>query len=188
MTPNNINIKIIRSKRKTVSLEIKKDLQVIVRAPNRLPESEIMRFIEHKRDWLEKHLTIMQERKENAKSSPKFTENEISQLTEKTKIIIPEKVAFFAPIVGVQAGKITIRHQKTLWGSCSGKGNLNFNCLLTLTPPDVINYVVVHELCHLKQLNHSKKFWAEVARVLPNYKEPKSWLKKNGQELIQRLR
>ena len=89
-----------------------------------------------------------------------------------------------AKIIGVDYGRITIRNQKTRWGSCSSKGNLNFNCLLMLTPPEVIDYVVVHELCHRKEMNHSKDFWREVEKVLPNYLDQVKWLKDEGSNVI----
>ncbi len=89
--------------------------------------------------------------------------------------------------MGVSYGRITIRSQRTRWGSCSSKGNLNFNCLLLLCPEAVQDYVVVHELCHRKELNHSPKFWAEVERICPDYKTHRKWLKENGSSLIGRL-
>ena len=88
---------------------------------------------------------------------------------------------------GISYGRITIRNQKSRWGSCSEKGNLNFNCLLMLTPPDVIDYVVVHELCHRIHMDHSAAFWAEVQKVLPDYKKAKKWLKDNGSSIIGRM-
>lgn len=94
------------------------------------------------------------------------------------------RVEYFAKVIGVTYGKITIRNQKTRWGSCSSKGNLNFNCLLMLAPSEVLDYVVVHELCHRKQMNHSKAFWLEVEKVLPNYKEVRKWLKEEGSQMI----
>ena len=92
------------------------------------------------------------------------------------------------PLVGATVGKVTIRNQKTRWGSCSAKGNLNFNCLLMLCPEDVRDYVVVHELCHRKEMNHSARFWTEVERVLPDYRTRRKWLKEFGCEIIGRLR
>jgi predicted metal-dependent hydrolase len=85
--------------------------------------------------------------------------------------------------MGVEYGRITIRMQKSRWGSCSGKGNLNFNCLLMRTPDEIIDYVVVHELCHLKEMNHSPRFWAEVEKIFPDYKERRKWLKDHGNEI-----
>lgn len=187
-----MNIEIIRSSRKTIGLEITRDLRVLVRAPYRMPNKDIYRLIDEKSSWLEKHMKIMTKRietdKQQKESLSKLSIDEIRQLADQALRVIPERVAHYAPIVGVQFGRITIRNQISRWGSCSGKGNLNFNCLLMLTPQDVIDYVVVHELCHRKELNHSAKFWSEVARILPNYEDPKKWLKDNGNAIIQRLR
>jgi predicted metal-dependent hydrolase len=87
----------------------------------------------------------------------------------------------------VTYGRITVRNQRTRWGSCSSKGNLNFNCLLMLAPPDILDYVVVHELCHRKEMNHSPKFWAEVAKVIPDYKERQKWLRTEGSNIMRRM-
>ena len=114
-----------------------------------------------------------------------MTGAELSQMTSKARQDLTERVEYFAPRIGVSYGRISIRHQKTKWGSCSSKGNLNFNCLLMLAPEAVRDYVVVHELCHRKQMNHSEAFWAEVERVLPPYREARKWLKTHGQELMQ---
>ena len=89
----------------------------------------------------------------------------------------------YADIIGVDYGRITIRMQKSRWGSCSSKGNLNFNCLLMNAPDEITDYVIVHELCHRKEMNHSPKFWAHVEAVLPDYKERRKWLKDHGNEL-----
>ena len=108
-------------------------------------------------------------------------------LREKARAVVTEKVQYYAPLVGVTYNQIAIRAQHTRWGSCSNKGNLNFNCLLALVPPEVLDYVVVHELCHRKELNHSERFWNEVTKILPDYKVRKKWLKDNGSNLIARL-
>ena len=176
-----ITYRLVRSSRKTIAIQIKPDGEIIVRAPRQMSMAAIERFVFGKRDWIEKHLP------DRRSALPKFTDAEIRALAQQALEVIPERVACYAPLVGVTYGNITIRSQRTRWGSCSSKGNLNFNCLLMLTPGDVIDYVVVHELCHRKEMNHSPKFWAEVERILPNYKKSKRWLKENGQVLIGRL-
>ena len=118
---------------------------------------------------------------------PAFSDGQLQALASQARQTVPERVAYFAPLVGVTYGRITIRSQHTLWGSCSSKGNLNFNCLLMLTPPEVLDYVVVHELCHRKEMNHSARFWAEVEHVLPDFENQRKWLRENGTALISRL-
>lgn len=180
--------KIVKSNRKSISIEIKKDLSVIVRAPFLMKDKEINNFVDSKKDWIEKHIIDMQKRSEQSSSIEKFTSEEIKSLADKALDYIPQRVSYYSPIIGVDYGRITIRNQVSRWGSCSAKGNLNFNCLLMLTPSDVIDYVVVHELCHRKEMNHSPKFWSEVEKVLPNYKSSRKWLKDNGGALIDRLK
>lgn len=182
-----MDYKIIRSNRKSLGLEIKPDGQVIVRAPVRISEREIQRFVKQHEDWLRKHLEIVKQKQENRPEIEKLTMQEIRELADQALKVIPERVAYYAQKVGVSYGKITIRNQKSRWGSCSSKGNLNFNCLLMLTPPEVIDSVVVHELCHRKEMNHSDRFYAEVLRVFPDYWKWNKWLKENGGELIQRM-
>ncbi len=116
----------------------------------------------------------------------KLSSSEIDELTSEAKKVIPERAAFYAKQMGVSYNRITIRHQKTRWGSCSELGNLNFNCLLMLAPTEVLDYVIVHELCHLKEMNHSGSFWREVGRAMPGYRNPQKWLKENGPALMAR--
>lgn len=180
------NITVIRTKRKTISIKVNNDLTVTVRAP-------ILLLIKNRRNFKVKRKSgskcIEQIKSENEELSKNdyFTAEEISKLADKALDYIPGRVKYYADIIGVTYGKITIRNQKTRWGSCSSKGNLNFNCLLMLMPPEVIDYVVVHELCHRKQMNHSKAFWKEVEKILPNYKDSVGWLKKEGGGIIRRM-
>ena len=118
----------------------------------------------------------------------KLSEAEINELKKEAESVITQRVAYFARVVGVEYGRITIRCQKTRWGSCSSKGNLNFNCLLMRAPPEVLDSVVVHEVCHLKVMNYSKAFYNEVLRAYPNYREDHQWLKDHGGELMSRVR
>ena len=175
---------LIRSNRKTIALQIKGDGRIIVRAPLRMAARDIQRFVDSKAAWIEKHLGIQQRRKP---VEADFTLEQLQQLADAAKSDLPQRVARFAALVGVTYGRITIRAQKSRWGSCSSKGNLNFNCLLMLCPEEVREYVVVHELCHRKELNHSPRFWAEVEKVLPGYKVQRKWLKDNGGAIIRRL-
>lgn len=185
-----IEIEIIKSNRKTIAIEVRPDLRVIVRAPKRASNREIMKFVEQKQDWIAKHLAQMQIRYEETRRAKEkqFTDDDIRKMKDEAKKVIPDRVKYYADIMGVTFGKITIKNQKTRWGSCSSKGNLNFNCLLMLTPDKVRDYVVIHELCHLKQMNHSKMFWAEIEKVMPDYKVYRQWLSQNGNMLIERMK
>jgi len=177
------NVQLIRCRRRSVGIRIEGTGEIIVRAPLRMPESEIRKVLESKRSWIEKTLQKVKARTQE----PKLTEEELAALVKQAKKVIPPRVAERARQMGVTYGRIAIRKQKTLWGSCSAKGNLNFNCLLMLCPEDVLDYVIVHELCHRKELNHSLRFWAEVERILPDYKQPLKWLKNEGQTIISRI-
>ena len=174
--------RIIRSDRKTVALQIKTG-EVIVRVPLAMTREEISAFVNKHRDWINKKLSIFPK----TPSGPAITEEGIEILTERARAIIPPRVAYYASFIGVEYNRVTIRHQKTKWGSCSGKKNLNFNCLLLLTPTEVMDSVIVHELCHLKHMNHSKTFYNEVLRVCPDYKKHDRWLKQNGGGIIRRM-
>lgn len=181
-----IEYELIRSNRKTLCAEIK-DGRLIIRAPRYASKADIDIFIRNKLTWIEEHLQKSRSRMEQLDSLPKLSEDEIRALARQAMKVIPERVAYYAPLIGVTYGRITIRNQKTRWGSCSSKGNLNFNCLLMLTPPEVIDSVVVHELCHRKEMNHSDRFYSEVLRVFPEYHKWNRWLKENGGKLIGRM-
>ena len=183
MALETISYQIIRSARKTISIQIVPPGQVVVRCPNRMKNEEIRTFVQSKADWIEKHL----QKFSGSSALPPFTPEQVKKLAAQALKVIPERVAYFAPKVGVTHGNITIRNQRTRWGSCSGKGNLNFNCLLMLAPPEVLDYVVVHELCHLKELNHSPRFWREVAKIIPDYNIRRKWLKEQGRKLVAKL-
>lgn len=181
-----MKVTVIRSNRKTVAIQVNSNLSVTVRAPRSASEKDIEEILKKKEAWISKHIEKTKETKERFEAEPteKLTREKVIALAEEALKVIPERVEYFAKVIGVTYGKITIRNQKTRWGSCSSKGNLNFNCLLMLAPPEVLDYVVVHELCHRKQMNHSKAFWLEVEKVLPDYKEARKWLKEDGSQMI----
>lgn len=178
---------LIKSKRKTMSIEIKLDGRIVVRAPLRASKASVVRFLEEHRDWIVNHYKKIREDMEQGGEINPLSPEDIRKLADEAMKIIPQRVAYYAPLIGVTYKRITIRNQKTRWGSCSSKGNLNFNCLLMLTPPEVLDSVVVHELCHLKHMNHSKDFYAEILKVFPDYRIHDKWLKENGNKLMRRM-
>lgn len=182
-----IKISIIRSNRKTLSIQLKPG-EIIARAPLRMKDKEIYKFIDSKKLWIEKNLAKIEEREKAIGNADPFTEEEIKALADKAKTIIADRVQHYAPKIGVTYNRVTIRCQRTRWGSCSSKGNLNFNCLLALFPIEIIDSVVVHELCHRKHMNHSPQFYAEIEKVFPEYKRCNKWLKDNGGAYMARLK
>ena len=162
---------LIRAKRRSMSLKVDLDGMITVRAP--------YRFVEGHRDWLEARLKagerILAER-------PSYTEKERTEGRRRAAEAMKTRCSYYAPIMGVSYGTVTVREQKTRWGSCSAKGNLNFNWKLVLMPQEILDYVVVHELAHRIHMDHSAAFWAEVGKILPDYKERRQWLKVNGQK------
>ena len=184
---DNIPIKIIRSKRKSLQVEIHSDCSVIVRAPRWVASSAIARFLEERREWIEETYAKTRKRMEDNPVRDRFSEREIEKLKKEARDTIPALVNEYAAKMGVSFKRICIRCQKNVWGSCSAKGNLNFNCLLMLCPEPVMRYVIVHELCHLKELNHSKRFWAEVEKYCPDYRYLRDFLKDNGEKILLRL-
>ena len=174
--------RILRSRRKSVSIQITPQGEVLVRCPLTLPKREIARILESRRTWIETHL----QKAEASQAIAPLTDAELQALSRQAARVIPEKCAHFARLARVDFGRITIRCQRTRWGSCSREGNLNFNCLLLLAPEEVLDYVIVHELCHRKQMNHSPAFWTEVAAIMPDFAESRRWLKENGGSLLAR--
>lgn len=179
----NISYQVIRSSRRSLAIEIKNGT-VYVRAPFFVLKSDIDAFVNGHEKWIEKHLLKEKELSESA--LPSFTDEEIEALKIKAKEYIPARASYYAGLMGVEYEKITIRCQKSRFGSCSAKGNLSFNCLLMLAPKEVIDSVIVHELAHIKEMNHSKDFYREVRKVYPAYDKCNKWLKENGKSLIMR--
>ena len=159
-----------------------------MRAPYYVSKKEIQEFLDKHQGWLQKNLEKLSKEKAKEEEIVPLSEAEVRALADKALEIIPERVEHFAPLIGVTYGRISIRNQKTRWGSCSSKGNLNFNVGLMLVPPEVMDYVVVHELCHRLEMNHSKRFWEEVGKVIPDYKVQDKWLKEHGNEIIKKIR
>ena len=180
-----LSVLLVRSSRKTLAVQIRADGTVIARAPLRMPKDRILCFLSEKASWIRMQQGRMQEReKMRQQARIHLDAAQEKELRERAKSVLAQRTAYFARQVGVTYGRITVRDQKTRWGSCSQTGNLNFNFRLILAPPEVLDYVVVHELCHRRQMNHSAQFWQEVAQVLPDYRKRKAWLTENGWRLM----
>lgn len=185
--------RLIRSKRKTVAIQLAPDGGLIVRAPERCPQSFIDGFVMEKRQWIEKKRQELARRETERKQGRAVvadgfcypeTEAEEQIFREQAAEIFAQKAAYYARQMGVAYQRITIRDQKTRWGSCSSKGNLNFNWRLVLAPVKVLDYVVIHELAHLKEMNHSSRFWGIVEEMMPDYRNQRKWLRDQGDILF----
>ena len=216
MNPN----KIIRSKRKTLSLTINENAELIIRAPKRLSIEKIQDFINEKENWINRKKRLIENQikdvasnhnklmylgdlfpinvEQNAAKELFFTGEEfIANSIEpdslslsikkwyknKFKEIALPRVAYFANKHNLMVNQVRIKNQKTMWGSCSSKNNINLNYLLLMAPMGVIDYVIVHELVHTIHRNHSTDFWDSVESIMPEFQEHKRWLKKNGYKL-----
>ncbi len=182
-----------RSKRRTISLEITAQGELLIRAPLRASDDEILTFARRHRDWISRKIREMDQRQSEREAYFKehhtepLTHRELRALGQAAADYIPMRAAHYAALMGVDFGRVTIRNQTTRWGSCSAKKNLNFNALLMLAPAEVIDSVIVHELCHLRHMNHSKAFYEEVLKYYPDYRKWDRWLKEHGEELMRRM-
>ena len=177
---------LIRSNRRTIALEVRRD-GLLVRAPYAATQAQIDAFVNSKAQWIARAQEKIAAEPAPVDVGNRLTEAELRALAEQALQVIPQRVAFYAAKLGVTYGRITIRNQRSRWGSCSAKGNLNFNCLLMLAPPEALDAVIVHALCHRREMNHSKAFYALVFSAYPDYFKWDQWLKDNGEALMRRM-
>lgn len=165
---------IIRSRRKTLALEITRDCRVLVRAPMRLSQKRIDAFVNAHADWLASHLETQKQRA--AERPPEPTEAEIAALKERARTELPPKIAFWSAKMGVTPTGFRVTSARHRYGSCSGKNSLCFSCFLMRCPEPAIELVVVHELCHIREKNHGPGFYELLGKYLPDYRERKKML------------
>ena len=173
-----IRISVIRSARKSLGLEVRDANTVLARIPTRVSDRELKAFVENHQSWILEKTAVMAEREENRKSTP-APPPELLSKTDRMKIQlkIGKRVRHYCEAMGVTVGYVTVKNQKTRWGSCSAKGNVNFNYQLAFLPDELLDYVVIHELAHRRHMNHSRAFWAEVEKYCPDYLERREQLK-----------
>ena len=161
--------KIIRSDRKTLSIEVKRDLSVIVRAPKRVSDEKIRAFVEKYSDWIDEHVKMRRRSQENAPKEP--SEEEIKAMRELAKREIAPLVNKYAAVMNVKPSGVKITSARSRLGSCSPKNSLCFSLFLMSYPKPVIEYVVVHELAHILHKNHGMSFYAEIGKIIPDFQE-----------------
>jgi hypothetical protein len=156
-------------------LAVYADGSVVVTAPIGMRESLADRFVEEKQDWILKKIALFEKFAGHALT--KSSKEDYLLYKDRAFNLATARIEYFNKIYGFDFNKISIRNQKTRWGSCSRKGNLNFNYKIALLPPQIADYIIVHELGHLGEFNHSKRFWDLVARTVPEHKKIRRDLK-----------
>lgn len=174
-----LDVKIIKSKRKTVGIQVYADNRVVLRIPYRMTKAQAMQIFDKNSAWIIEKIGQMKKSESTRikpcnKAMSELTSTELNNI----RTVFREKTAYYCNIMNVRVGRITVRNQKTRWGSCSSKGNVNFNYQLYYMPETLLDYVVIHELAHRKYMNHSKDFWKEVQKYCPDYKERRKELRK----------
>lgn len=177
-----IGYELTRSKRKSIAVSVREDLRVIVRAPLKMPLRDIEGFVVKHSAWIEKHKLLMEQRK------IRQMENQLSgeqrdALRQKAREVLPQRVAYFSAIIGVEPTGVKVTSAVTRWGSCSAKNSLCFSYRVMLLPNEIIDYIIVHELTHIKVKNHSAAFYSEISKYQPDYKERIIKLKQIQREL-----
>ena len=172
---------LIRSSRRSMAVEVKKNGRVIVRVPRWTSEREVEKFLRERVGWIEGYIKRASCRDERY-DFDRYTEPEIKELKCRAAEVIPTLVEKYKVLVGVEPSAVRINRAKGRFGSCSAKNSLNFSCFLMLYPESAIEYVVVHELCHIKEHNHSRRFYGEIEKVIADYKTRQKILRDAGYE------
>ncbi|WP_027399201.1 M48 family metallopeptidase [Anaerovorax odorimutans] len=165
-----IEYQLIRSRRKTLSLYVKSNGNVEVRAPYSVSIDYINNFVNKKSAWIINSKKRLEIKREN-RQIIKLSQEEVLQYKNKAESYLRTRCEYYSMRMGVNYNRIRVNKAKSRWGSCSEKGNINFTYRLIFAPKEVIDYIVVHELAHLKEMNHSKRFWHVVNEIMPDYKE-----------------
>ena len=171
-----IEYHLIRSDRRSIGIEVDREGKVTVRTPYSCEKKRIDRFLLEKENWIRQKVKLQKENAMKRQEKREMPEAEKKYYRNLAREVLGARTGYYARKMGVTYGRISIREQKTRWGSCSSEGNLNFNCRLLFVPDRIVDYVVIHELAHRRFMNHSKAFWKEVEKYMPDYKERKKLL------------
>ena len=166
-----MNYEIRRSVRRTMSIEIKHGTDLIVHAPYGVNEADIRKFVIREKNWIEKHMGKVD------LMNREWTESQIHSMKERAESLIPELVKKYSDLTGLVPSSVRIGSAKTRFGSCSSKDSLNFSLYLMAYPDEAIEYVVMHEIAHIKYKDHKKHFYALISVYMPDYKKRNSLLR-----------
>ena len=175
-----VPVEVQRSRRRTISLSVEDDLHILVKAPLRMANSAVEAFVAKHRAWIEKQILLQKERREKAHV---FTPAEIAQLKRQAAAVADDGIRRYAPRMGVAPTGVKITSAVTRWGSCSGKNSICFSYRIALLPQEASDYIVVHELAHIREKNHGPRFYAEIEKILPDYKQRIAVLKQAQRDL-----
>lgn len=179
-----ICISVIRSARKSLGLEVKDAHTVLARIPFGVSDQELREFVENHRGWILEKTAVVELRRENRKPVPAPNRESLSETDwMKIQLKIGRRVRYYCGVMEVRVGLVTVKNQKTRWGSCSAKGNVNFNYQLAFLPEELLDYVVIHELAHRRHMDHSAAFWMEVEKYCPDYRKLRERLREYSPEV-----
>ena len=166
----------LSSRAKNISVAVHHDGRVVVTKPARMPAALVEGFVLRHAEWIRRKVAASQKRPVSRLGH--LGKRDYAKHKETARILVHERIAYFQPLYGFEHGSVRIGNQKSRWGSCSAKGNLNFNYKLVFLPKELQEYVIVHELCHLKEMNHSERFWNLVEEQVPDWRAKRIELKK----------
>jgi hypothetical protein len=180
--PEHIEYRLVRSKRRSIALHITDDAVLCVRAPHKVSREIIDDFINKKIKWVKKHLNMARAHMEAACAARQEAQP-IDHYKKQAKQFIPARVGELSSLTGLSYKGIKITSARKRFGSCSLTNKLTFSWRLLLAPEEVLDYVIIHELAHTAEKNHSKRFWSKVRELMPDYRSAHTWLKQNGASL-----
>lgn len=175
-----MNYEIIRSDRKTLSLEITRESKIIIRAPKRCTQKTIDEFIKKNSDWIERTLKKTEERRKNAEKYA-IADADKAEYIKKAKSYLPERVKYWSTLTGLVPSYVHITSAEKRYGSCNSKNGICFSFRIMAYPKEAIDYVIIHELAHIKHKNHSKDFYKLIEKYMPDYKQQEKILKHKGE-------
>ncbi len=175
---NEFMYKLIRSNRKTISVEISSKAEIIVRAPMRMRLGDIDKFVEDHADWIDGHIELQKQRLKAKMPEP--SADEVHELKNRAKEYLPKRVEYYSALMGVEPSSVKITSAKNRLGSCSSADGVCFSFRVMQYDDEVIDYVVIHELAHIKEHNHSKRFYTVVEKYCPEYKRIENIIRGRG--------